>query len=172
MSRCRGVHESTSLRTGGGSDAGSLDANDAGSLDANDAFAQGVEVVFALAEADEDVGGGGGAHLDGAGGHARAHPTVYAAAGEDMLEVAARAGVALRLGCCTGSCGICEVEVTTCPTAARPLGEVADGGMCCSGGAFVMRACVGRVPEDCARVVVRDLTYDEVWGMDRDWPPP
>eukprot|EP00955_Chlamydomonas_euryale_P037392 350742-Chlamydomonas_euryale.AAC.17 len=65
-----------------------------------------------------------------------------------------------------------QVEVTTCPTAARPLGEVADGGMCCSGGAFVMRACVGRVPEDCARVVVRDLTYDEVWGMDRDWPPP
>ena len=30
--------------------------------------------------------------------------------GEGLLEVAARAGIPVQLGCCRGSCGVCEVR--------------------------------------------------------------
>nr|AWK24091.1 chloroplast ferredoxin-7 [Chlamydomonas sp. UWO 241] len=101
-----------------------------------------VAVTFALG-ADDDCDGSGCV-------------TVSAVKGEDLLGVAQRAGVALTLGCCSGSCGVCEVEVTVYTDGER---ERAD-----DGNTSVVRTCIGRVPPGCVSAIVRDLPGDDIWG--------
>ena len=69
-----------------------------------------------------------------------------------IAEVAARAGVDIDLGCCAGSCGVCEVEV-------RKIGGGSDGE------AVVVRSCVAGVPPGYERIEV-DLLSDSIWSVD------
>ena len=91
--------------------------------------------------------------------------SVDAVPGDPLLEAvdaaAAAAGDAgamspIVLGCCTGSCGVCEVEV-------RRSGAL-DGGL--DGAPTVVRACVAAVPAGYAEVHVSLLPDDAVWGLD------
>ena len=91
--------------------------------------------------------------------------SVDALPGDPLLEAADAAAAAagdagamspIVMGCCTGSCGVCEVEVRrSCAL---------DGGL--DGAPTVVRACVAVVPAGYAQVHVSLLPDDAVWGVD------
>lgn len=88
--------------------------------------------------------------------------SVDATPGQPLFDAASAAAGkagdadAIVLGCCSGSCGVCEVE----------LGRqgALDGGP--DGAPAVVRACVTAVPAGYARVDVALLPDDAVWGVD------
>ncbi|MBV5260159.1 (2Fe-2S)-binding protein [Synechococcus moorigangaii CMS01] len=67
--------------------------------------------------------------------------TVTAEAGEPMIEVARRAGIAIPTGCLMGSCHACEVELD-------------DGTNLC--------ACISGIPGDRPEITIH-LFSDPVW---------
>lgn len=67
--------------------------------------------------------------------------TVTARAGEPMIEVARRAGIAIPTGCLMGSCHACEVELD-------------DGTTVC--------ACIAGIPGDRPEITIH-LFSDPVW---------
>lgn len=67
--------------------------------------------------------------------------------------MAARSGVVINLGCCSNSCGICEVEVV----------KVSASGV--QSDPVVVRSCVVGVPPGYARIEIDDIT-DAIWGVD------
>jgi hypothetical protein len=86
---------------------------------------------------------------------------VAARPGENIADVAAAAGVDfITLGCASGACGICEVEVTK-----REAGGAAGGDGDGGAAAIVVRACVAALPPGYARVEVREIV-DAIWGVD------
>lgn len=71
-------------------------------------------------------------------------------------EAAALVDCDIVVGCCSGSCGVCEVEL------ARR--GAADGGP--DGAPAVVRACITAVPAGYATVEVSPMPDDAVWGVD------
>ncbi|GAX81481.1 hypothetical protein CEUSTIGMA_g8910.t1 [Chlamydomonas eustigma] len=69
--------------------------------------------------------------------------------GEEMLEVALRSEETLRLGCCSGHCGVCEVEMTCYHGSSKEVS--------------VIRTCIAKVPSGFTRIEIADMD-DEVWG--------
>ena len=80
--------------------------------------------------------------------HGGAHTTT-SVAGASLADAAAEAGADIVYGCCTGSCGVCEVEL------------VADGRA-----PVVARACVAAVPAGCSLLEVDTLPDDAAWSQD------
>lgn len=68
------------------------------------------------------------------------------------VQVAERAGVALPMGCYSGNCGVCEVE----------LNKVSPDG---STSSLVVRSCITVLPRGYPRLEVDELV-DSVWGLD------
>ena len=68
-------------------------------------------------------------------------------------QLAKRSGVDITVGCCSKSCGICEVEVTL----------VDASGM--ASARRVTRSCVAGIPPGFARIEIDDLG-DGIWGVD------
>jgi ferredoxin len=66
------------------------------------------------------------------------------------MDVAASVGVDIPAGCHSGSCGLCECEVTAAGSASST----------------VVRACVAVVPAGVAALRVDPLPDDAVWGQD------
>ena len=82
--------------------------------------------------------------------------TTSAPAGSPMMAAADAAGVDLPAGCFSGSCGICEVEVsTTAPGSGAPLAD-----------RVVQRACIAVIPAGVGGVTIAELEDDAVWGQD------
>jgi hypothetical protein len=82
--------------------------------------------------------------------------TTAAPPGTNMMDVASAAGVDLPGGCFSGSCGLCEVEVSTRDSGGALLAD-----------ALVQRACVAVIPAGgVASVVIAELADDAVWGQD------
>lgn len=83
-----------------------------------------------------------------------------AAPGTPLLDAAgaaaAQVGLDVPVGCCTGSCGICEVELAR-------LGAL-DGSP--DGARAVVRACVTAVPAGYAAVEISFVPDDAAWGVD------
>jgi ferredoxin len=83
------------------------------------------------------------------------------APGTPLLDAADAAAAPLGLdvpvGCCTGSCGICEVEVGR---------RGATDGVSPDGATAVVRACVTAVPAGYASVDLSFVPDDAAWGVD------
>ncbi|KAF6266426.1 hypothetical protein COO60DRAFT_452880 [Scenedesmus sp. NREL 46B-D3] len=84
--------------------------------------------------------------------------TVTAAAGEDLVDVAQRGGVAIPTGCWQGNCGVCEVEVF------KYSGD-ADKDSSAGSSPAVVRACITKLPPGYSRVEVAQM-QDAIWGLD------
>ena len=69
--------------------------------------------------------------------------------------MAVAAGVDLTVGCCTGSCGICEVEVR----------KLQAGEARADAAPAVVRTCIAGVPPGYARLEI-DMLDDQIWGVD------
>lgn len=83
--------------------------------------------------------------------------TTEARPGELLYDVAHRAGVDITLGCCTGNCGVCEVEVKKF--------DCTDGVSAEDGAPIVVRSCVTPVPSLYRRIQIEQLS-DAIWGLD------
>lgn len=81
--------------------------------------------------------------------------TASAAAGDNIMAVAEAAGVTIPGGCYSGSCGLCEVEVSTADACGAALAD-----------RVVQRACIAVVPAGAAFVTIAELEDDAVWGQD------
>jgi hypothetical protein len=71
-------------------------------------------------------------------------------------QTAERAGIdTIQIGCATGNCGVCEVEV-------RKMGP---GESAEDAAAIVVRSCVTPLPPGYAMVEINEM-LDDVWGLD------
>lgn len=88
--------------------------------------------------------------------------SVAATPGQPLLDAANAAAAAagdpdcIVVGCCSGSCGVCEVELVR-------RGAV-DGGP--DGATTVVRSCITAVPAGYAQVDVSMLPDDAQWSVD------
>lgn len=83
-----------------------------------------------------------------------ANVTVTASPGTNIYELAQQSGVdTITVGCCSGNCGVCEVEV-------RKFEEGSDETV-----PVVVRSCITPVPPGYARLEVNEL-LDDIWGVD------
>lgn len=83
-------------------------------------------------------------------------------AGELIADVAHRSGFDITLGCCTGNCGICEVEVRKFEEFESENGN---DGLGDAPAAMVVRSCVTPLPPGYSRIEVTELV-DDIWGLD------
>eukprot|EP00877_Chromochloris_zofingiensis_P006883 jgi/Chrzof1/2448/Cz11g16050.t1_FDX6[v5.2] len=81
-----------------------------------------------------------------------AHP------GDSLLEVADACGVSIPTGCFSGSCGICEVEVTKFKGSSLPGDDSPPA-------PAVIRACIAKIPPGYDRLEI-DQLQDAIWGLD------
>lgn len=73
---------------------------------------------------------------------------------QTIAEVAHGCGVDIVLGCGSGSCGVCEVEVSKLA-----------GGQDVDPSPAVVRSCVAGIPPGYARIEVQEVA-DAIWGSD------
>jgi hypothetical protein len=90
-----------------------------------------------------------------------ANITVAAKAGDNIYDLAEKNGIdTITVGCCSGNCGVCEVEVRKY----SGLGE--SGGTTDNDAAsIVVRSCVTPLPPGYGRIEINEL-IDDVWGLD------
>ena len=83
--------------------------------------------------------------------------SVVAQPGQNLYDVACDAGTELTLGCSSGSCGVCEMELTKSGALdGTGVGE----------GTVVVRPCIHVVPRGFARVHLNQMLDDDIWGGD------
>jgi ferredoxin len=86
-----------------------------------------------------------------------ANVTVTACAGQIIYDVADKCGIeTITVGCCSGSCGVCEVEVKKY-SRERSSDSTAPG--------IVVRSCVTPLPPGYPYIQINELV-DDVWGLD------
>lgn len=87
-----------------------------------------------------------------------ANVSVHAKPGQNIYELADENGIdTIALGCCSGNCGICEVEVIKFLD--EDLGEVGDAVP------IMVRSCVTSIPPGYKIIEINEL-IDDVWGLD------
>jgi ferredoxin len=88
-----------------------------------------------------------------------ANVTVAAKAGDNIYDLAEKNGIdTITVGCCSGNCGVCEVEV-------RKYSEGESAEATDDSAAIVIRSCVTPLPPGYARIEINEL-IDDVWGLD------
>jgi len=88
-----------------------------------------------------------------------ANVTVAAKAGDNIYDLAEKNGVdTITVGCCSGNCGVCEVEVRKYSEGESP--EATE-----DAAAIVIRSCVTPLPPGYSRIEINEL-IDDVWGLD------
>lgn len=86
-----------------------------------------------------------------------ANVTVTARPGQNIYDLADKCGIdTITVGCCTGNCGVCEVEVK----------KYNDERMSDSNAmGIVVRSCVTPLPPGYSYITINEL-IDDVWGLD------
>jgi ferredoxin len=86
-----------------------------------------------------------------------ANVTVTARPGDNIYyDLAEKNGIdTITVGCCSGNCGVCEVEVRK-----YNAGESVD-----DAAAIVVRSCITPLPPGYSRIEINEL-IDDVWGLD------
>lgn len=89
-----------------------------------------------------------------------ANVSVHSKPGQNIYELASENGIdTITLGCCSGNCGICEVEVL----------KLNDESFSDVGGdapiPIVVRSCVTPIPPGYKVIEINELV-DDVWGLD------
>ncbi|KAH7615926.1 hypothetical protein NADE_000763 [Nannochloris sp. 'desiccata'] len=88
-----------------------------------------------------------------------ANVTVAAKAGDNIYDLAEKNGIdTITVGCCSGNCGVCEVEV-------RKYHEGESAETTDDAAAIVIRSCVTPLPPGYARIEINEL-IDDIWGLD------
>ena len=91
--------------------------------------------------------------------------SIYAQPGEILCDIAERCGVYIPVGCCTGNCGVCEVEIRKYLDTSSSV----DGSSHPSsqGASIVVKSCITPIPSRkvATRIEVEELT-DVIWGLD------
>jgi len=92
--------------------------------------------------------------------------SIYAQPGEILCDIAERCGVDIPVGCCTGNCGVCEVEIRKYLDTSSSV-DGSSHPSSSQGASIVVRACVTPIPsrEVATRIEVEELT-DAIWGLD------
>jgi len=80
--------------------------------------------------------------------------SVNAAPGDNIYELAQRSGIdTITVGCCTGNCGVCEVEVRKFANGSEDTVPI------------VVRSCITALPPGYPTIEISEL-IDDVWGLD------
>ncbi|KAK3281187.1 hypothetical protein CYMTET_11005 [Cymbomonas tetramitiformis] len=88
-----------------------------------------------------------------------------ACVGDNLLEVAASAGIEIQTGCLSGSCGACEVEVLWRKSLQANKDNCSEGEAPCK--TRVVRSCITLVEAPDNRgdhLEVSTLADDDIWG--------
>jgi ferredoxin len=91
--------------------------------------------------------------------------TVTARPGDNIYDLAEKNGIdTITVGCCSGNCGVCEVEVRKYNDREQSPASASSGDDNAAT-AIVIRSCITPLPPGYTRVEINEL-IDDVWGLD------